>query len=324
MLSAKSLDVEKLRKTFQYIPESGRMMRVSKGRGAKIGRLIGHEEKGGHRRAHYAGRGRMTAHLVWAWHTGNEPEGILKHKNGVNSDDRFDNLEPIRRPLQIAIQMGESVETEYGRIKPFTSGIYEIVCLLNGRSYIGSAVNIDKRWTEHMRQLETGKHHSKFLQRAFIKHGAASFAFRVLLYCSKENLLEYEQRAIDGYKPDYNSVQKAGSQLGFKHSDESRRKMSASRGPSSHMLGKRHTEETKAKISSNRKGKGGGVYSKERIEKTAAAMRASKGALSESSVRQGRELRASGATIQKVSESIGCSFAAAYDFIRGRTFAWVK
>lgn len=44
-------------------------------------------------------------------------------------------------------------------------------------------------------------------------------------YCTKENVLEREQYYIDILKPVYNIVEKAGSTLGYKHTDASKAKM---------------------------------------------------------------------------------------------------
>jgi len=135
------------------------------------------------------------------------------------------------------------------------TGIYEILNVKNGRRYIGSAVNVSKRWREHLRQLEDGKHHSRFMQRCWNKNGSDCFVFRVVLSCEKENLLMYEQAFLDFHEPEYNSAKVAGSQLGFRHSEESRAKMSASRPKGfSPMKGRHHSDEAKRKISEAKTG----------------------------------------------------------------------
>lgn len=157
---------------------------------------------------------------------------------------------------------------------PKCSGIYQITHSASGRNYVGSAVNLNKRLKEHVRQLNEGCHHSKFMQRVFKKHGADSLSFKILLFCDKKNLIFFEQRAIDTIKPEFNSVPTVGSMLGYKHTPESRRKMSASRPKDfSPMTGKSHTEETKRKISKNRKGKGGTGWTDERRRKISDAMK---------------------------------------------------
>lgn len=88
--------------------------------------------------------------------------------------------------------------------------IYEIVDAW-GRRYIGSSINVERRWKEHRAQLAAGKHHSIFLQKAFDSFGPDSFKFNVIETVSCEsNLLEREQFYIDTVKPEYNVCQTAG------------------------------------------------------------------------------------------------------------------
>ena len=45
------------------------------------------------------------------------------------------------------------------------SGIYEILNTVNGKRYIGSAVNLAKRWKEHRTGLNRKDHANQILQR---------------------------------------------------------------------------------------------------------------------------------------------------------------
>lgn len=128
-------------------------------------------------------------------------------------------------------------------------GIYKITNIINNNCYIGSATNLKKRWSGHKRQLKLGKHSCKHLQHAYNKYGEDSFIYSVLLFCEKENLILYEQRAINVYKPEYNILKVAGSSLGHKHSEETKLKMSLSRLGNKNRVGKLHTIETKEAIS---------------------------------------------------------------------------
>lgn len=153
------------------------------------------------------------------------------------------------------------------------SGIYCITDMQTGRRYVGSAVSFRKRWREHRRGLESGKHHSRFLQRTFNAR-PDDLKFQALIYCDRDNLLMYEQRFLDAWKPEFNTNPTAGSMSGFRHRDESRKKMSDSRRKDfSPMAGKKHTEETKAKISESRKGKGGGPRTAERCANISKALK---------------------------------------------------
>ncbi|MDH0188195.1 NUMOD3 domain-containing DNA-binding protein [Stenotrophomonas sp. GD03993] len=205
------------------------------------------------------------------------------------------------------------------------SGIYRIRNLITGRCYIGSSWNVRKRFGDHQRDLQKNRHHSRFLQRSWNKHGPGSFSFELLIMCAVKDLLLYEQALIDGLKPAYNMSPTAASRKGSRASEETRKKLSEShKGKTSPRRGVRLSEETRKRISVGRRGKGGGPRSPEVIERVAVAMRASKSVLTPSLVKEGRKLRSSGASIQAIADSLGCSFAAAYDFIRGKTYSWVK
>ena len=78
-------------------------------------------------------------------------------------------------------------------------GIYKITNI-NGKVYIGSSVNIKQRLKNHVYCFRNNKHYNSYLQRSWNKSGEESFIFEVLLYCAEENLLFYEDRAIDEYK----------------------------------------------------------------------------------------------------------------------------
>src|SRR4051812_13574965 len=77
------------------------------------------------------------------------------------------------------------------------TGIYKIVNILNGIIYVGSAVNIKKRWQWHKKDLRANKHRNSYLQNAWNLHGEECFEFSVIEYCEETQLLEREQNWID-------------------------------------------------------------------------------------------------------------------------------
>ena len=110
------------------------------------------------------------------------------------------------------------------------TGIYAIENTINGKMYVGSAVNLKVRKQQHLRDLRAGEHHSRKLQNSYNKHGKEAFVFKPLLVCRKEDLLFYEQLAIDKFnaaKGGYNIAPNAGSALGVKHSAEAKANYSA-------------------------------------------------------------------------------------------------
>ncbi len=135
------------------------------------------------------------------------------------------------------------------------SGVYKIVNKVNGKVYVGSAVNLKQRKYVHLSALRRGAHHSQHLQKAFNKYGEESFNFIVLeIVPEQSKLIEREQYFMDLYhatdiKYGYNICLHAGNTIGIKASGETKRKMSqARRGQNNSFYGRHHSEETKQKL----------------------------------------------------------------------------
>ena len=129
------------------------------------------------------------------------------------------------------------------------SGIYQIQSAFKPwRCYVGSAKNISKRWKEHLYRLRKGNHHSRHLQRHYNKYGESDLQFSVLERCTVEMLLEIETKHISSTSPYFNGNRISATQEGFKHSDESRKKISLAKKGNKFWVGKKHTDESKAKM----------------------------------------------------------------------------
>ncbi len=96
---------------------------------------------------------------------------------------------------------------------------------VNGKCYVGSAVNFGKRWATHTGYLKKVDHHSQKLQRAWDKHGEEAFEFSIIEYIpltgvksvDRDLLLpreDYWIETLDAVKNGYNVAPKAGSNLG--------------------------------------------------------------------------------------------------------------
>lgn len=107
-----------------------------------------------------------------------------------------------------------------------SSGIYFIKSP-SGKMYIGSAVDVLKRWHKHRHLLAHNKHPSLKLSAACIKYAKEGLEYGVLEYCPPELLVEREQHWISLLKPAYNARTNATSNLGLKHSEEHRERLSA-------------------------------------------------------------------------------------------------
>ena len=122
-------------------------------------------------------------------------------------------------------------------------GIYIIINKINNDCYVGKSVDIKRRWYQHKtRYNKVGdKSYNLYLYRAFRKYGIENFEFKILEYCSKDELIDREQYYYDMYKPKYCMVQPHQDYP----MDEKLKKRMSQKGKESW---NNHSEETKDKI----------------------------------------------------------------------------
>lgn len=84
------------------------------------------------------------------------------------------------------------------------TGIYTITNVWSGRVYVGSSIDVHKRWKEHKYNLKEGKHHNHHLQRVYNKYGKSTFRYSVLEECSEDVLLDRERYHESLFKDTYN------------------------------------------------------------------------------------------------------------------------
>jgi len=103
------------------------------------------------------------------------------------------------------------------------SGIYKFTNKLNSNFYIGSSVNLSRRFINYYTLSYISKVKSHLtISRALIKYGYFNFELEILEYCDVSDLLKREQYYIDSLKPIYNIAKIAGSTLGVIKSKEQR------------------------------------------------------------------------------------------------------
>lgn len=145
------------------------------------------------------------------------------------------------------------------------SGIYRITHVASGRHYVGSAVDIERRWSQHRARLRAGIHHAVKLQRAWVKYGGHAFEFLAIeMVADRSQLIEREQHWIDelgAYRRGMNSCPKAGRSEGYAWTDEQRLRASESK------KGVVFSEAHRAALSAALKGT---VFTEERKQKIRA------------------------------------------------------
>ena len=73
-------------------------------------------------------------------------------------------------------------------------GIYKITTLHNNKYYIGSSIDIEKRWRDHLSKMRMQKHANARLQNVYNKYGESDFAFIVLLEMPDASNIEIRQK----------------------------------------------------------------------------------------------------------------------------------
>lgn len=142
-------------------------------------------------------------------------------------------------------------------------GVYKILNRKNGKFYIGSSIDVEKRFSSHKKELIAGTHNNKHLQNAWNKYGEDSFEFLVIEEVSDINELRnretYYLQSTKCTNPDigYNLLDNANIGLGVQASTEIRQKISvACSGDKNGNYGRKHTEEEKVRMRDNRWGVG--------------------------------------------------------------------
>ena len=144
-------------------------------------------------------------------------------------------------------------------------GIYKIQSKSKPeRCYIGSSIDISRRFRNHFLELQGKRHVNHKLQNHCNKYGIEDLQFFIVKICTQEKLIQIEQFFLNKFKLFFNiSMIAKNPMLGIKHSEEAKRKIGdASRGIKNGFYGRHHSEETKQKISAALKRR---VFSKEHI-----------------------------------------------------------
>ena len=145
-------------------------------------------------------------------------------------------------------------------------GIYMLTNKLTKDIYIAQSMDICKRFKNYFnfgydlfhRKRRKSKD-SSIISRALIKYGYSNFSVAILEYCDKYDLVVREQYYFDKLNPQHNILKIAGNSRDFKHSEETKAKISKSLkgiyvNEKSALFGCYHKEETK-KLTSLKKAK---------------------------------------------------------------------
>jgi len=161
------------------------------------------------------------------------------------------------------------------------SGIYMLTNKLTKDIYIGQSTDLSNRFINYFNLSYLKSKDSFIISRALIKYGYSNFSLTILEYCGAKLLSDLtirEQYYFDKLNPEYNILKIAGSSLNFKHSEETKTKISKSlKGvyvkENSALYGRIHSEETKELMSLKKIGDLNPLFGKIHNEQTKELMR---------------------------------------------------
>lgn len=81
------------------------------------------------------------------------------------------------------------------------AGIYTLINIITGKYYVGSSIDIHRRWWTHKTLLNKGIHDNDHLQKSWNKYGSSAFILDIIQFvpmakCRADLLLE-EQKYLD-------------------------------------------------------------------------------------------------------------------------------
>ena len=83
------------------------------------------------------------------------------------------------------------------------AGVYRLVNKENGKTYVGSAVNLSKRFARYYNIKQISKDNMS-INKALLKYGYPGFQLEILEYCDPKDTIKREQYYIDLLVPEYN------------------------------------------------------------------------------------------------------------------------
>lgn len=186
--------------------------------------------------------------------------------NNIYNDNDIKPIKIYKNFYEMKIQILED--------NTYKSGIYKFSNNLNGKSYVGSSINLKNRFLRYYNYSYISFVKNELtISRALIKYGYLNFSLEILEYCETINLLSREQFYLDLLKPEYNIAKIAGSTLGIKLSEERKKAISVSLkgkycGELSKSWGRKASINTRLLMSSIRKGENNPMFGKKHNKDT--------------------------------------------------------
>jgi hypothetical protein len=157
----------------------------------------------------------------------------------------FSNIVPIKIYPNADLNKEEIIQDNKNK-----AGVYQFTNLLTGASYVGSSINLNKRFRQYYNYnyISSPARGKSIIYSSLLSYGYSNFSLTILEYCEIKDTINREDFYINVISPAMNILQVAGNSLGYKHTEDSLSRMSTIKkstylGPGNNFYGKSHTIE---------------------------------------------------------------------------------
>lgn len=109
-----TLTAERLRELLDYNPETGVFTRQFSTGGQLAGTIAGNTCKDGRVQLYVDGRNHKAHRLAWLWMMGEWPSGVVDHKDGNPSNNRWNNLRDVTHSVNSQNRKGPTSHNSHG------------------------------------------------------------------------------------------------------------------------------------------------------------------------------------------------------------------
>jgi group I intron endonuclease len=150
----------------------------------------------------------------------------------------------------------------------YKSGVYCLINLVNGHTYVGSSVNLAGRMRNYLNNsfLSLVQNKNMPITKALLNYGQDNFAVLIVEYLSPDIINIRETYWIINVLPYYNVLKQGYSSVGYKHTEATKKQLSDL------AKNRSHTDETKALIAKALTGENNPFYKKTHSEESKLKM----------------------------------------------------
>jgi hypothetical protein len=111
-------------------------------------------------------------------------------------------IEPVKIYSNFYNQKQEIFQDSFNK-----AGIYRLVNLINGKSYVGRSINLYKRFLNYysVNYLKQPSRNNSIIGNALLKYGYLHFKLEIIEYCETKDLVSREQFYINKIVPESKS-----------------------------------------------------------------------------------------------------------------------